>query len=554
MGLWGIPTGSRPAALTSALDDEIAKIERLVVRGWLAIAALGLVVGAVAFLLVPGFGIGPMLGVLPILLFFLAVDALGRRRKWTRALFWVQVAVEGALPWAFVYVLTRTQGAEYALGSWVPPMLYGGVICVGILRLRPLVPFFVGVVASVQYELLYALVVRHHLSDAAARMPLFGVRMQLVRGLSIVVSGALASALAAGLRAAIGKAAKTARAQDLFGKYRIEHRIASGGMATVYAATYCPEGGFARPVAIKRIHPHLAREPSFVDAFRNEAELGARLVHPNIVQVLDFGRVEETYFLAMEFVDGVTLGALMRHARAASIALSPSLVAWMGGQMLEGLAYSHAGACDQDGNLLRIVHRDLSPANVLVSKNGQVKLSDFGIARALRDTNAYHTVSVAGHMSYMAPEQASGLETDERSDLFAIATILWELVCGTPLFRREQEAATLLAVLNDPIPAPSSLRAGLDAARWDAFFALALEREPGKRYQAARQMLDALRELEETVGAPRPDELLELVAGVTARTRVDAARSEAPTISVPSLPEPPDGSQSDATRTEGRPV
>jgi serine/threonine protein kinase len=540
--VWGIPTGSRPAALTSALDDEIARIERLVLYGWQGIAALGLLVGACTFLLVPGFGVGPMVGVLPLLLIFLMLGELSKRRKWPVALFWVQVAVEGALPWLFVCVLTRTQGAEYALGSWVPPMLYGGVICVGILRLRPRVPFVVGVLSAAQYELAYALFVRHHLSDAALHLPLFGPRMQIVRGISIVVSGALGSGLAAGLRRAIGKAAKTARAQDLFGKYRIEHRIASGGMATVFAATYCPEGGFARPVAIKRIHPHLAREASFVSAFRNEAELGARLVHPNIVQVLDFGRVEETYFLAMEFVDGVTLGALMRHTRTASISLSPPLVAWIGGQMLEGLAYSHTGACDQDGNLLRIVHRDLSPANVLVSKNGQVKLSDFGIARALRDTNAYQTVSVAGHMSYMAPEQASGLQTDERSDLFAIGAILWELLCGRTLFRREHEATTLLAVLNDPVPAPSSLREGLAEVGWDRFFALALEREPNKRYATARRMADELRALADLVGPPKSDELPDLVAKVTAKVSADAARSEAATVTVsaPSLRDPTD--------------
>ncbi len=532
-------------------------MDRLVLYAWQGVAALGLLVGACSAILLPQFGTGPMLGVLPFLVVFVAIGRLARRSNAPAvALFWAQVAVESTLPWVFVCLLARTQGPEYALGSWVPPMLYACVVCVGILRLRPLVPVVVGVLGTVQYEMLYALYVRPQLSEAALQLPLFGTRMQVVRGVSIAVSGALCSAVAVGLRRAIGRAAKTARAQDLFGKYRIEERIASGGMATVYAATYCPEGGFARPVAIKRIHPHLAREASFVDAFRNEAELGARLVHPNIVQVLDFGRVEETYFLAMEFVDGVTLGALMRHTRAASIALSPSLVAWVGAQMLEGLAYSHAGASDQEGNLLRIVHRDLSPANVLVSRNGQVKLSDFGIARALRDTHAYVTVSVVGHMSYMAPEQASGNKTDERSDLFAIGAILWELLCGTTLFRREHEATTLLAVLNDPVPVPSATRAGLGDS-WDAFLARALERDPARRYPTAREMADALKAILGRVGQPQGEELPELVAKVSARTRAENGKngqSDAPTLSAPSLVDPTDVAvRAEQTRREGGP-
>jgi eukaryotic-like serine/threonine-protein kinase len=342
-----------------------------------------------------------------------------------------------------------------------------------------------------------------------------------------------------GVRRAIGKAAKSARAQDLFGKYRIERSIASGGMATVFAATYCPEGGFARPVAIKRIHPHLAGMGSFVEAFRNEAELGARLVHPNIVQVLDFGRVEETYFLAMEYVDGVTLGALMRVLRAGPRALSPSLVAWMGREMLEGLSYSHDGARDQDGRVLRIVHRDLSPGNVLVSRTGQVKLSDFGIARALRDASKYVTVSLVGHMSYMAPEQTSGHETDERSDLFSIGVILWELLVGKALFRRATEAATLLAIVNDPAPPPSEERGELAEPLWDAFFARALAREPGGRYQTAREMGDALLGLLDKIGPPRPDELPALVRQAAEDVRAENAYREAPTVSVPKVSDDP---------------
>ena len=544
MGWKALANRSRPATLSSALDDEIAKLDLLALRGWQGVACLGLIVGICSAIVQPKFGLGPTLGVLPFLLFYVAVGVLAKRPAWRTRVLWMQVVVESALPWAFVCLLTRTQGAEYALGSWVPPMLYGGVLAVGILRMRPLMPIVGSVLGAMQYQLVYLLVVRGHLSDAALHMALFGRSMQAVRSLSIVFGGVAASALSFGLRRAISKAAKTARSQDLFGKYRIDHRIASGGMATVYAATYCPEGGFARPVAIKRIHPHLAREQPFVDAFRNEAELGARLVHPNLVQVLDFGRVEETYFLAMEYVDGVTLGALMRYGRAAAVSLSPPLVAWIGRQVLEGLVYSHTTATDEQGHLLRIVHRDLSPANVLVSKNGQVKISDFGIARALRGAAAYATVSVVGHMSYMAPEQATGDVTDERSDLFAIGAILWELLCGAPLFRRDHEAATLLAIVNDPIPAPSTVRPEL--ARWDAFFVRALERVPSARYESARAMCDALLALQLDLGPPRDDELPGLVAHMPVEARPQAAELVTVSESATSIL-----SSTEATRREG---
>jgi serine/threonine-protein kinase len=265
-------------------------------------------------------------------------------------------------------------------------------------------------------------------------------------------------------------------------------------MGTVFEALYCPEGGFERRVAIKRIHPHLAQQPRFVDAFRREAELCARMAHPNVIQVFDFGRVREAYFLAMEYVEGLTLWELCERARTKERAIPAGLVGHIGREILAGLIHAHEEARGPDASPLRIVHRDLCPQNVLVSIDGQVKLTDFGVARALRDAAARDTKTEGGHLAYMAPEQARGEPIDPRSDLFPIGVILWELLAGRPLFRRENEAATLHALLSEPIPRVADAQEGLDAS-WDAFLKRALARAPADRFGSAREMLAALSEV-----------------------------------------------------------
>jgi serine/threonine-protein kinase len=314
-----------------------------------------------------------------------------------------------------------------------------------------------------------------------------------------MVGGVLGMLVSRGLRTVIGRAESSVREQDLFGKYRLIRQVASGGMGTVHEALYCPEGGFERRVAIKRIHPHLAEQDSFVQAFRVEAELCARLVHSNIVQVFDFGRVGDTYFLAMEYVDGLTLLSFLRRMSGAQRVLSPAVVAYLGRQILGGLAYSHSGAIGTDGKPLRVIHRDLSPANVLLSTNGEVKISDFGLARALKDAASTRTRTVAGHAGYMAPEQAQGLPLDERCDLFGLAVMLWELLAGRRLFQRDNEATTLLALVSEPIAPISSVRPDLDAS-WDVFFERGLARDPVARFASAGEMAAVLDRVESPGG------------------------------------------------------
>jgi serine/threonine protein kinase len=278
-------------------------------------------------------------------------------------------------------------------------------------------------------------------------------------------------------------------------------------MGTVHEAMYCPEGGFERRVAVKRLHPHMAAQERLVSEFRREAALSARLVHPNIVQVFDFGRVGDSYFLAMEYVDGMTLRTAMRRFRSAEQPIAPEIVAHVAREILAALAYSHDAARGSDGARLRIIHRDLSPANVLLGKSGEVKLTDFGLARALRDAASTRTRTVAGHVGYMAPEQARGESLDERCDLFSVGVILWEMLAGTRLFLRESEPASLLSLVADPVPAIRSLRPDV-ADGWQDLLDRALAREPGERMGSAAEMAAAIEALSPARGREDTEALL----------------------------------------------
>ncbi|HZO12245.1 MAG TPA: serine/threonine-protein kinase, partial [Polyangiaceae bacterium] len=385
-------------------------------------------------------------------------------------------------------------------------------------------------VSAIGYPALYFVLLRQRIDPAMAALPIYQPTMQLTRGASLLVGGTLCAVVTHAVRLVFARAQRKMRAQDLFGKYRIGERVASGGMATVFRALYCPEGGFERAVAVKRIHPHLAVQSKFVASFRVEAELCARLVHPNIVQVLDFGRIDESYFLAMEYVHGLTLRALMQRARRASMELPPTLCAFIARELLAGLGYSHAGARDAAGMLLRVVHRDLSPANVLLSRHGEVKITDFGVAKALRDAAVSETRTIAGHLAYMAPEQAAAQPIDERCDLFAVGVIVWELLCGKPLFLRDGEGPTLLALMNYDVPPPSHERAGLDP-EWDRFVARALARAVENRYTSADEMAADLNRMPDARVAGASEALARLVADLDDLPvpEEDAATDEVPT-------------------------
>ncbi|MCB9677822.1 MAG: serine/threonine protein kinase [Alphaproteobacteria bacterium] len=485
--------------LWSALESSVADLEIVLARADQGVAAMAILISIWFSTVRPALGLP--LGLLCVGVFAsaTAAHALLVRGMFVTPLRYAMPVMEIALPGLALLVMTEVEGPGYALGSWVPPQLFCLFIAASILRLQPAVPLVMGVIAAAEFWLVYWFAI--HDAVEGDGVLLHRVDVQLVRTGSLIITGAAGSMAVYGLKRIIGRANADLRAQELFGKYRLLREIASGGMGVVHEALYCPEGGFERKVAIKVIHPHLAADRGFVERFREEAEISARLAHPNLVSALDFGTVEHTYFFAMEFVDGPTLRDVLDRHRRSGQPLDAGLVALIGADVAEGLHFAHRIARDSDGKPLRVVHRDLSPANILIDRSGLVKILDFGVARALKDAKMVHTRNLVGKPSYLAPEQLEDHVVDERSDLWSLSVVLWELLCNTRLFRRREEAATMLAVINDDIPMPSSLRKDV-AATWDAFFLRALNRDPEMRFQSALAVRDALRQIAEDHGNP----------------------------------------------------
>src|ERR1043165_6754770 len=236
------------------------------------------------------------------------------------------------------------------------------------------------------------------------------------------------------------------------GKYRREWRLGGGGMAEVFAGSAVGAEGFSRKVAIKRVLPGFSEHAGFARMFIAEARISSQLVHPNIVSVLDFDRdADGRLFLVMELVDGTDLDALN-----SSGLLPPSVVIFAISEVQRGLGFAHD--LPTNSGIRGVVHRDISPHNVLLSWEGAVKVSDFGIAKARAASEATASAFIKGKPAYMSPEQANGQPLDGRSDLFAIGTMLWEMAVGQRLFVAEDTRATLAAVLFGQIPRPRAVR------------------------------------------------------------------------------------------------
>jgi serine/threonine protein kinase len=276
-------------------------------------------------------------------------------------------------------------------------------------------------------------------------------------------------------------------------KYRLTEKIGSGGMAEVFRAVGEGPEGFERPFVIKRIHPRLSQAPEFVRMFVDEAKISARLVHPNIVQVFDFAPEEGGYYIVMEPVDGFDMGWLLRRRLESRHEVPPpAFVAEIGRQACRGLDFAHT-LTGADGKPLGIVHRDVTPPNIMVTWNGTVKVVDFGIARAVEALRRSVTDAgmVKGKMSYVAPELLDGKTADARSDVFSLGVVLHELLSGKQLFVGENDMDTLRLVRTMEIPPPSVRNPGVKRTL-DAVVMHALERDPEKRFQSAGEMGDAL--------------------------------------------------------------
>ena len=276
-----------------------------------------------------------------------------------------------------------------------------------------------------------------------------------------------------------------------FGKYTLLERIATGGMAEIYRARMTAVAGVTKPVVIKKILPGFAGNPAFVSMFVNEARIAAGLSHGNIAQVFDFGEMDGQYFIAMEWVDGRPLSRVLRRARDKGLYTLPQPLALLVAvEVLKGLAYAHT-RLDERGRPLHIIHRDISPQNVLLSYEGQVKLVDFGIARArLAGRGDTEEGDLKGKYAYFAPEQARGRELDARADIFAVGVVLYEMLCGRLPFEGRMADVLRKAALGD-FPRPRDLNPDISPALERILLtALAVERE--QRYPTAEAFAEAL--------------------------------------------------------------
>jgi serine/threonine protein kinase len=273
------------------------------------------------------------------------------------------------------------------------------------------------------------------------------------------------------------------------GRYQIIGRLATGGMAEVYLALSGDVPGFRTLVVVKRILPHLASNAQFIRMFLDEARLAALLDHPNIVRIIEVGHDGEDYFLVMELVQGKPLSAVLRKAAREHRPPSPALTSYLISQAAHGLAYAHT-LTDGDNRPLGVVHRDVSPQNVLISFEGAVKMIDFGVARAFGRVAHTSPGGLKGKIDYMSPEQASAEEVDHRADVFALGVVLWEAVTGRRLFRRETELATMRAIVDDPIPHPSEIVS--IPQELDAIVMRALRKRKDARFASAQEMAVAL--------------------------------------------------------------
>jgi hypothetical protein len=276
------------------------------------------------------------------------------------------------------------------------------------------------------------------------------------------------------------------------GRYEVLARLASGGMAGVYVARAIGVAGFERLFAIKVLHPHLAHEEEFISMFLDEARLAARIRHPNVVPTIDISDTPDAgFYLVMEYIEGDHLGALLQRAWKLGKRLPFPVTLRIVVDALEGLAAAH-NLTDETGRDLQLVHRDVSPHNVMVSTDGVARITDFGVAKAEVRLSTTREGQFKGKLAYMAPEHASNGDADQRSDLFSMAIILWESLAGRRLFRAENHAATLNKICLEPIPLLSSVDPGL--AVFDPMLIKALDRDPNNRFQSAEEFAEAIEE------------------------------------------------------------
>jgi serine/threonine-protein kinase len=409
-----------------------------------------------------------------ILAAFLAYEIpvhMAMRRGWFHRLVPVfSTCVEVSIGFAIAVSISSESPRELVSTPW--HIFEGGLVVFFAVRAAPWLCLLAGALAATE-ELVIYLLAASRLPDlqALAFMPA-GAGLRALLFLACGVGGAMVA------RHFVERAAdalREIREQDMFGRYLLGERLGQGGMGEVYRATYSPEGGFVRTVAVKKMREHLA-DAAFAEAFKREACLAASLVHPNLVQVIDCGRFRGAFVFVMEYVDGISLQHLLR---ARGGALPAAAVAYIGAELAAALAFLH-NRHDEEGKPLELVHCDLNPPNVLLSRAGEVKLADFGVMRARTPDGGQK--GSGGKPSYAAPEQLEGRSIDGRTDLFALGLTLHEALTGKRVFSAERNALVAVAP-----PLPQSVPAQLRE-----LIASLVDREPEKRPASAAEVQGAL--------------------------------------------------------------
>jgi eukaryotic-like serine/threonine-protein kinase len=269
-------------------------------------------------------------------------------------------------------------------------------------------------------------------------------------------------------------------------RYRVIERLESGGMAEVFRAESEGLQGFRKQVAIKRVLPHLSSKKKFISMFLDEARLSAQLSHSNCVQVFDIGVGDAAFFIVMEFVDGANLKAIIEHIKKTGRDFPVEAAVYIALELCKGLAYAHE-LTDSNGVPLHIVHRDMSPPNVLITKHGEIKIVDFGLAKANSQLERSEPGIIKGKFSYLSPEAAMGQDVDARTDIFAVGIILWELLAGQRLFLGDTDFQTVKRVQAAQVPSVSQINKKVPV-ELERIIARALARDPATRFLTARAL------------------------------------------------------------------
>ncbi|HUS27018.1 MAG TPA: serine/threonine-protein kinase [Kofleriaceae bacterium] len=342
--------------------------------------------------------------------------------------------------------------------------------------------------------------------------------------------------------AQLGAVVERTESQSQIDRYHLERRLGTGGMAEVFLAWQVGPGGFERKVALKRPLPHVAEDPNAVASFLDEARLAAQLVHPHIAQVYDVGEKSGTYFIVMEYVDGPSIRELLRDMHAQSRVMPVSVATTIMVDVLSALDYAHS-ARDERGRKLELVHRDVSPRNILMNRAGQAKLVDFGIARAQFQLHITRTGIVKGTLPYMPPEQANDMPLDHRADLYSAGVVLYELLTVTPAFpkgpvgRRPKPASSIVADV------PPTL---------DVVLRKSTEQSPTDRYASAKEMADAILEAIKPLRPAEPADVVKFLRSISPKAmRGHDVRVSQP-IDVPPLPPDDEEEAGDATVQMGK--